>query len=217
MRGATRQRAAAPRIPAATVVRDRLFDVVDTGVQDALTLLAAPAGSGKSALLASWVAAGRAPGPVAWITVGDGAADSQRFWSAALDALARATADARMRALAASPRETLDAAVVLPALVDALGGRDEPVVLVLDDFHEVACAVHAEVERLVRFPPPALRLVIASRADPQIGLGRLRLEGRFTEIRARHLAFTLHEAAALFAAHDVPIACEDLAALWERT
>jgi LuxR family transcriptional regulator, maltose regulon positive regulatory protein len=217
MHGVTRQRVAVPRVPAATVSRHRLFDAVDAGVVEPLTLLAAPAGSGKSALLASWVADGRAPGPVAWITLGDGAADSARFWSAALDALARATGDARLDALAASPRETLEATLVLPALVDALAARDEPVVLVLDDFHEVAGAVHAEVERLVRFPPPALRLVIATRVDPQIGLGRLRLEGRLAEIRSRDLAFDLVEAAALFGAHEVPIASEDLEALWERT
>jgi LuxR family maltose regulon positive regulatory protein len=217
MHGVTRQRAAVPRMSAAAISRHRLFDAVDAGVEESLTLLAAPAGSGKSALLASWVADGRAPGPVAWITLDDGAADSPRFWSAVLDALAGATEDAHLHALAASPREALDAALVLPALVDALGARDEPVVLVLDDFHAVACGVHGEVERLVRFPPPALRLVIATRADPQIGLGRLRLEGRLTEIRARDLAFDLLEAAALFAAHGVPIACGDLAALWERT
>ena len=107
--------------------------------------------------------------------------------------------------------------LVLPALVDALGAREEPVVLVLDDFHEVIDAVHEDLERLVRYPPPALRLVIVTRADPPIGLGRLRLDGTLTEIRAADLAFTLEEAGALFDAVGVEVAPEDVATLWRRT
>jgi LuxR family transcriptional regulator, maltose regulon positive regulatory protein len=217
MRGVTRQLAAVPRMPAATVSRRRLFDAVDAGVQDSLTLVAAPAGSGKSALLSSWIAAGRAPGPVAWLSFDGGDVDPGRFWSALLDTLAHATGDARLRAVAAGPGEAMDTAVVLPALVDALGLRVEPVVLVLDDFHEAAEVVQAQLARLVRFPPPALRLVILTRADPELGLGRLRLEGRLAEIRARDLAFTLRETAELFAAHEVTVASDDLARLWQRT
>ena len=87
----------------------------------------------------------------------------------------------------------------------------------LDDFHEVIDAVHEDLERLVRFPPPALRLVIVTRADPPIGLGRLRLDGSLTEIRAADLAFTLDEAGALFDALGIALAPEDLATLWRRT
>ena len=107
--------------------------------------------------------------------------------------------------------------LVLPALVDALDARDGPIVLVLDDLHEVADVVREDLERLVRYPPPALRLVLVTRSDPPIGLGRLRLEGWLTEIRARDLAFTLDEAAALFDALDVPIAPAEVATLWRRT
>ncbi len=217
MRGVTRQLAAVPRMPAATVSRQRLFDAVDVGVQDSLTLVAAPAGSGKSALLSSWIAAGRAPGPVAWLSFDGGDVDPGRFWSALIDTLSHATGDARLRAVGAGPGETMDTAVVLPALVDALGLRVEPIVLVLDEFHEAADAVQADLARLVRFPPPALRLVIVTRADPELGLGRLRLEGRLAEIRARDLAFTLRETAELFAAHEVTVASDDLARLWQRT
>jgi LuxR family transcriptional regulator, maltose regulon positive regulatory protein len=206
-----------PRRPTTMVSRERLLDSLDAGVQGPLTLLAAPAGAGKSALVSSWVAAGRAPGPVAWLSLEGDDADRRRFWRAVLGTLSHATGDARLTALAVSPREPMDTDLVLPALVDALDARNEPLVLVLDDLHLVAEVVREDIERLVRYPPPSLRLVLVTRADPPIGLGRLRLEGWLTEIRARDLAFTLEEAAALFDALDVPIAPAELATLWRRT
>ena len=208
---------AVPRGPITMVPRRRLLHSLDAGVQGPLTLLAAPAGAGKTALLSSWIAAGRAPGPVAWLALDGDDADRRRFWRAVLATLSDATGDARMKALAVSPRAPMDIDLVLPALVDALDGRDEPVVLVLDDLHQVADVVREDIERLVRYPPPALRLVLLTRSDPPIGLGRLRLEGWLTEIRGRDLAFTLAEAAALFDALDVSIAPAEVATLWRRT
>jgi LuxR family transcriptional regulator, maltose regulon positive regulatory protein len=208
---------AVPRSPTATVARPRLLDLLDAGVQGPLTLLAAPAGAGKTALLSSWIAAGRAPGSVAWVSLDADDADRRRFWRAVLAALSRAIDDARIEALAVSPREPMDMDLVLPALVDALAAREEPVVLVLDDFQEVADVVREDVERLVRYPPPKLRLVLVTRADPPIGLGRLRLEGWLTEIRARDLAFTIDEASGLFDALNVSIAPAEVTTLWRRT
>jgi LuxR family transcriptional regulator, maltose regulon positive regulatory protein len=206
-----------PRGPITMVSRSRLLDSLDAGVQGPLTLLAAPAGAGKTALLSSWVAAGRAPGPVAWLSLDGDDADRRRFWRAVLGTLSHATGDARLAALDVSPREPMDMGLVLPALVDALDARDGPIVLVLDDLHEVADVVREDLERLIRYPPPALRLVLVTRSDPPIGLARLRLEGWLTEIRARDLAFTLDEAAALFDGLDVPIAPTEVATLWRRT
>ena len=162
---------AVPRGPITMVPRRRLLHSLDAGVQGPLTLLAAPAGAGKTALLSSWIAAGRAPGPVAWLSLDGDDADRRRFWRAVLATLSHATGDARMTALAVSPREPMDMDLVLPALVDALDARDEPVVLVLDDLHQVADVVREDLERLVRYPPPALRLVLVTRSDPPIGLG----------------------------------------------
>jgi LuxR family transcriptional regulator, maltose regulon positive regulatory protein len=206
-----------PRGPKAAVRRRRLLDLLDTGVQGPLTLVAAPAGAGKSALVSSWIAEDRPPGPVAWLSLDADDADRRRFWRAVLATLARATGDEAVAALAVSPREPMNIEMVLPALVDALAGREQPIVLVLDDFHEVVDAVHEDLERLARFPPPALRLVILTRADPPIGLGRLRLDGSLSEIRAADLNFSLEEAGALFDALGIALAPEDLSRLWRRT
>jgi LuxR family maltose regulon positive regulatory protein len=199
------------------VARQRLLEFVDMGVQGHLTLVAAPAGAGKSALLISWIATGRAPGPVAWLSLDASDADRGRFASAVLATLTRATCDPLLATLAGRPHDPAGTDDLFPAVVDALNERDEPVVLVLDDFHEVADVVREDLERLVRFPPPALRLVLLTRADPPISLGRLRLDGRLTEIRAPDLAFTLSEARELFHALDVPIASEQITSLWEVT
>src|SRR4051812_34964896 len=206
-----------PRGPKGAVVRHRLLDRLDAGVQGPVTLVAAPAGAGKSAMLSSWIAEGRPPGPVAWLSLDTDDADRRRFWRGVLAALAEATGDDAVAALAVSPREPMSMGLLTTALTDALAGSQEPVVLVLDDFHEVADAVHEDLERLVRFPPPALRLVIGTRAPPPIGLGRLRLDGHLTQIPASDLSFSPDEAGALFGATDTALAPEDLAALWRRT
>ena len=112
-----------PRGPKAAVVRHRLLDQLDPGVQGPVTLVAAPAGAGKSALLSSWIAEDRPPGPVAWLSLDTDDADRRRFWRGVLAALAKATGDDAVAALAVSPREPMSMGLVAPALADALEGR----------------------------------------------------------------------------------------------
>src|SRR3954469_14436989 len=81
---------AVPRAPVSAVARPRLHGALDTGTQRPLTLVAAPAGAGKSALVGAWVAAGRAPGPVAWLTLDETDADRRRFWRGVAAALGHA-------------------------------------------------------------------------------------------------------------------------------
>ena len=107
-----------------------------------------------------------------------------------LEALERAGAGTSLAEPAARHRGRPD----VDALAAALEAREEPVVLVLDDFHEVAEAVAADVDRLLQHPPEALRLVIATRADPPLPVARLRARGELVEVRAADLRFTHSEA-----------------------
>jgi LuxR family transcriptional regulator, maltose regulon positive regulatory protein len=186
------------------VARRRLLDALDEGTTRPLTLISAPPGAGKTALLGSWIAAARPRGPVAWVSLDGADAERRRFWRAVLEALGRAGAGEAVTALASHPQIRVDR--MLAALAAALEDRDEPVVLVLDDFHEVADVVHSDLDELLHRPPPALRLVIATRADPPLRLGRLRLQDQLTEIREPSLALTLDETVQMLAAAGVTLA-----------
>ncbi len=89
--------------------------------------------------------------------------------------------------------------------------------LVIDDFQEAGATAQTDVGRLLRFPLAGLRLVLVTRADPQVGLSRLRMHGRLAEIRAGDLAFTCDEVAELLAAGGVGLPADDVTRLWRRT
>ena len=105
-----------------TIVRPRLLQALDAGIARPLTLLAAPPGSGKTALLGSWVGSG-GPDSVAWLSLDAGDADRRRFWQAVLQALARADGVEALAALAAHP--PLDVERLVAALTGVLAGPGE--------------------------------------------------------------------------------------------
>ena len=173
------------------MIRPRLLALLDEGTRGPLTLVSAPAGSGKTALLSAWVEAARAPGAVAWLSLSAGDGERRRFWALATAAMARAAAP--LRPLAVPPRAQLD--TFLPKLAGVLGNLRRPLTFVLDDFHEVeGSTVSADLQLLIEHAPDRLRLVIATRMDPPMRLERLRVGGLMSEIRAHDLAFTLEEA-----------------------
>ena len=196
------------------VERPRLVEKLARAIERPLTLIAAPAGSGKTALLSSWAEA-REPGHrLAWLGLGPEANSRRRFWTEVVAALQRA--DATISANAAPRRGSADA--FLPALVAELESLQQPIVLVLDDFHEVTdAAVLRDLDRLLRHPPDRLRLVLATRSDPSLRLQRLRIAGRLGEVRNADLAFTLGETEELLGALELSIGRDDLRLLWERT
>jgi LuxR family maltose regulon positive regulatory protein len=195
------------------------LEPLDAGVQDRLTLLTGPAGSGKTVLLSSWATTIGLPGPVAWVSLDATDNDPARFWSYLLAALRQADAapaGGRLGSLLL-PIGGPDLGFVLE-LAAALAELEAPVVVVLDDLHEITNpAVLDGLVAVLRRSPAALRLVLASREDPPLPLGRLRAGGRLTEIRAAELAFTAPEAARLLAGHGLVLAGADLAVLRART
>jgi LuxR family maltose regulon positive regulatory protein len=190
----------APTVPRHFVRRARLDELLDRAIADRhrLVLLSAPAGSGKSTLLAGSLV--DRVGDLAWLQVEDSDADPVRFWSYLVAAIDRTAADvggAVMPTLVSSGGAP-DA--VVPALVNALAASAVPLVVVVDDYHLIDNPqVHAGVERLVELCPEHVRLVIATRTDPPFRLGRLRVRGQLTEIRAADLRFEPDEAADLLA------------------
>ena len=199
---------APPAPPNDLVLRPRLHEALSAGVAGPLTLVSAPPGAGKTVMVASWVSAGAAPGPVAWASLDQGDADRHRFWRLVVAALGLGVAVPRRGDLSA----TLD------GLCHALCSREQPIVLVLDDFHEVdGCEVAADLDRLLAQAPPALRLVLVTRQDPPLRLPRLRLTDGLSEIRQRHLAFTEHEASQLLTQAGATLDAQEISMLSRRT
>lgn len=188
----------APRWRPGLVSRPRLVARLRRGVEGRLTLVSAPAGFGKTTLLAEWLAGVSADGsPAGWVSL-DRGDDPALFWDYVLTALQRARpgigtgALALLRSAQPPPIEA-----VLTTLVNEIGTVQDDFALVLDDFHVVeAEPIHQAVAFLLDHLPPCLHLVIATRSDPPLPLGRLRVRGQLTELRAADLRFTPEEAAA---------------------
>jgi LuxR family transcriptional regulator, maltose regulon positive regulatory protein len=182
-----------------------------------VTVVSAPAGSGKTVLLRSWLGQESLDGRAAWVPAGRGERDSQRFWASVAGAL-RQTSDGAglVRAVSAAP--DLDAWSLVENLLADLARLEDRLWLVIDDVHELVSAeALRQLELLVMRAPPELRFVLAARHDVRLGLHRLRLEGELAEIRADDLRFTLAEAGQLMAAAGVELPGPALAALHRRT
>src|SRR6201990_171222 len=182
-----------------------------------VTVLSAPPGSGKTVLLRSWMAEPGRAGRVAWVAVGRGEQDPQRFWLSVLGALrGTAAGSGLVRELTAAPG--LDGWAVVERLLKDLAPLAGRLWLGIDDVHELGSAeAPGQLELLVMRAPRELRFVLATRHDLRLGLHRLRLEGELAEIRAADLRFSLAEARELFAAAGVELPEQALVMLHART
>jgi LuxR family transcriptional regulator, maltose regulon positive regulatory protein len=179
-------------------------------------VVSAPAGSGKTVLLRSWIAAAGLAGRAAWVAAGREERGSQRFWLSVVGALRQISAGAGLvRAVSAAP--DLDGWALVEGLLSDLAPLADPVWLVMDDVHELGPDTLRQLELLVMRAPPRLRFVLAARHDVRLGLHRLRLDGGLAEIRAWDLKFTRAEAGELFIAAGVDLDESALAVLHERT
>jgi LuxR family maltose regulon positive regulatory protein len=185
-----------------------------------VTVVSAPAGSGKTVLLRSWVDdAGEAglADRVAWVTIGADGRDPHRLWLAVLDAL-RQTRQGSALVGALTPAPDLDGWAIVERLLTDLAPLEDTLWLVIDDLHELGSdQARQQLELLMMRAPRQLRFVLATRHDVRLGLHRLRLEGELTEIRADDLRFSLAESRELLEMAGVRLSDRALALLVDRT
>ncbi len=204
---------------AVLVARPRLSERLSRGAESALTLVSAPAGFGKTTLLAEWLAAAPADGrSVAWLSLDQRDNDPASFWTYLVAALKTAPGTgAGALSLLQPPEPPSEAGLV--TLLNDLDAISNDVVLVLDDYHVIdARDVQDGMAFLLEHLPPQIHLVIAGRTDPALPLARLRGRGELAEIRAADLRFTPGEAAAyLNGVMGLVLTAADVAALEGRT
>jgi LuxR family maltose regulon positive regulatory protein len=210
-----------PQPPLQIVQRLQLVERLQQAMERPLTLIAAPAGFGKTTLISSWLE--HASVQVAWISLEQADDDLTRFWSYVFTALARVhqgLGTSALSLLQVSPPSPLPAIEsVLSVWINELATIPHEMALVLDDYHLItAPPIHRAVTYLIDHLPPHLHLVLATRADPPLPLARLRTRRQLTEIRAADLRFTTEEVMT-FLTQELrrDLSAEEIAALEVRT
>jgi len=213
-----------PPVRQGWIPRPRLLERLDAALACRLILVSAPAGFGKTSLLAGWVQRTAAPQgstcpAIAWLSLDAADNDPARFLSYIIAALQRVVPGLARDLLAPlrSPQPPAAEAVVT-ALVNELAAVPGPLTLVLDDCHVItSAAVNRTLAFLLESLPPHIHLVVATRSDPPIPIARLRSQGQVAELRTDDLRFTLDEAAAfLNQTMGLALSSEQVAALGER-
>ncbi|MEI8411946.1 MULTISPECIES: hypothetical protein [unclassified Kribbella] len=199
-----------PRPRAGLVSRPRLSERLGKGAK--LTLVSAPAGFGKTTVLAA-AAENRS---VAWLSLDASDNDPATFWTYVVAALRTVAPEIGTLPESSQP---IPVGLMLTPLLNDLGAIKQEIVLVLDDYHLIdAREIQDGMAFLLDHVPPNLRLVIAGRADPLLPLARLRARGELVEIRAAELRFTPDEAATYLTERmGLQLTARDVAALEERT
>jgi LuxR family maltose regulon positive regulatory protein len=195
-------RFAAPPQPDGYVERRRLHDMLQQGTEGPLTLVSAPAGSGKTVTVASWVRHGHAPGPVVWVALDDVDLAAGALWPVVVEGL-------RRKGIAATGGVPASGAGTgrsfLTSLAAQVAAHPEPVVLVLDCDGTLSRDDSVALDLVVRRADGRLRLVVLTRADPLLPLHRYRLADTVVEVRMADLAFTPDEAGELLARRGVDL------------
>src|SRR5437660_3309874 len=207
-----------PRLRPNVVSRPRLLERLNAGLHRKLTLIAAPAGFGKTTLVSEWVEG--IARPTAWLSLDEGENDPTRFLAylvTALQTIAATLGEGVLGVLQSSRPPPPEA--ILTALLNEITTLPDQFVLVLDDYHVIdAKPVDLALTFLVEHLPPQMHLVIATREDPLLPLARLRARGELTELRAADLRFTPSEAAAfLNSVMGLNLSPGNIAALEDRT
>jgi LuxR family transcriptional regulator, maltose regulon positive regulatory protein len=197
------------------IARPGLLDRLDRAAR--VTQISAPAGSGKTVLVRSWLFCSDQMDSAGWVTAHGGEQDPAGFCRLIHDALRGTVIGAKLiQPLDGAP--DIDGWAVIKRLIADLSALEEPLWLVIDDVHRLHSAeVQARLRLLIMCAPPEVRFLLVGRQDAPLGLHRLRLEGELTEIRGADLRFTLDEARALFRAAGPTLPESALADLVART
>ena len=188
-----------PRPRTDRVTRPRLTSRLNAGLDRRVTLVAAPAGFGKTCLLSEWIP--QSHRCVTWLSLDKGDNDPTRFWTHVIASLRQIDADLGQSALALveSP-QTPPITSIITALANDISAYPDAFAAVLDDYHAIETpSIHKALAYLIDHLPQNLHLVISARADPPLPLARLRAGGALAELRANDLRFTADEAAAFLA------------------
>ncbi len=207
-----------PTLPKSLVQRSRLDALLDVGVHDhvRLLLVSAPAGSGKSTLVASWLS-NRAEA-IAWLQIEKGDDDPARFWAYLIEAIGMADVSVRSAVMPIVLGCNGDYDLVVSAVVNALISLTKPLILVVDDYHLIGNdVVHHGMERLIELAPAGVSIAILTRFDPPFRLGRLRVRKQLTEIRGDGLRFEPGEAAELLSSTEEALSTREVQLLADRT
>src|SRR5215218_4061023 len=203
---------ATPRL----VDRGELLAALDRAAAAKVTIISAPAGSGKTSLLRAWADRPGQPHRLAMVQVQRDQQDAQLFWLGLLDAVHQASGATNAEPPAATPEFNGRAMVdrVLSELADARDGTT----LVLDDLHELTSPdALAQLTRLLTSLPPNMHAILATRRDLRLGLHRLRLAGELAELRGADLRFTEGETRELLDASGIALSDAGAALLHQRT
>ncbi len=207
-------RFAVPRPPRLYVERPRLIKRLDEGAELPMTLVSAPAGSGKTALVAAWAAQREAAGhSTAWVTFEEQDVPATVFWPNVHEALRR-----QGLVLPATRGDTAGAHCrMLTELATALARQAQPVTLVLDGYEIATAEESNDIDFLLRHSDERLHVVILTRVDPMLPLHRYRLAEMIAEVRMADLAFTEEETSQLVRLSGIRMRRDSIAALTWRT
>jgi LuxR family maltose regulon positive regulatory protein len=195
------------------VQRRQLFERLSTAPAGGVIVVSGPPGSGKTVLVSSWLEAAGPGDRVAWVSIERGERDGQRFWLSVMDAVGGDAPVARV-----SPAPGLRGELLVERLLADLEALERPVVLVIDDLHELESTdALASLELFLAQLPRRARVVLVTRAEPALGLHRLRVAGALTELRATALRFSREETRKLLEGAGVTLSDADVALLHDRT
>jgi LuxR family transcriptional regulator, maltose regulon positive regulatory protein len=183
----------APLVRREWVARKKLVDGLVASADKSIILVEAPVGYGKTTLVAQWK--GVDPRPFAWVTLDRLDDDPNRFWTYVVEALRRVEPAIGNWAKAVPASKEALQHVFLPRLLSELSRSSNRIVLVLDDYHHIKNVnCHELTILLLDNLPPTTQVVVSSRADPPLRVGRRRVGGSMAEVRAADLRFSYSEA-----------------------